>query len=50
MISLIERVSLKNIAPEETVSIGAGNFNTTASNKERYCKEKCIPKRAMNLR
>jgi hypothetical protein len=50
MISLIERVSLKNIAPEETVNIGARNFNTTASNKERHFREKCIPERAMDLR
>jgi hypothetical protein len=41
---------LRNIAPEKTVRFGARNFNTTASDKERYFREKYIPEWAVNLR
>jgi hypothetical protein len=37
------RVSLKNIAPEKIVRFGARNFNSAASDNERYCREKYIP-------
>ena len=45
-----ERGSLRNIAPEKPVRIGARNFNTTASESDRYFREKYIPERAVNLR
>ena len=48
--SLSERDSLRNIAPEKPVRIGARNFNTTASDKDRYYREKYIPERAANQR
>jgi hypothetical protein len=50
MTSLSERDSPRNIVPEKPVRIGARNFNTTASDKDRYCREKYIPERAVNLR
>jgi hypothetical protein len=31
------------------VRIGARYFNTTASDRDRYCREKYIPERAVNL-
>jgi hypothetical protein len=46
---LSERVSFKNIAPEKPVRIGARNLNTTASDKDRYCREKYIPQTPVNL-
>jgi hypothetical protein len=49
-ISLVERASLKYIAPDKTVRFGERNFNITASDKERYCREKYIPERVVNLR
>jgi len=41
--------SFRNIAPEKPVRIGAMNFNTTASENDRYFREKYIPERAANL-
>jgi len=46
---LEERRSFRNIAPENPVRIGAMNFNTTASENDRYFREKYIPERAVNL-
>jgi len=37
------------MAPEKPVRIGAMNFNTTASENDRYFREKYIPERAANL-
>jgi hypothetical protein len=50
MTPLSERDSLRNITPEKPVRIGARNFNTTASDKDRYCREKYIPEIEVNLR
>jgi hypothetical protein len=50
MISLNERDSPRNIAPEKPVRIGATNLNVTASDKDRYCREKYIPDKEINLR
>lgn len=49
-ICLSERDSLRKITPEKPVRIGARNFNTIASDKDRYSREKYIPERAVNLR
>jgi hypothetical protein len=49
MISFRERPSFRNIAPEKAVRIGAMNLNTTASENDRYFREKYIPERAPNL-
>lgn len=49
MIPLNERDSFKNIAPENPVRIGAMNFNTTASDRDRYSREKYNPERPVNL-
>jgi hypothetical protein len=46
---LRKRRSFKNIAPEKPVRIGAMYLNTTASEYDRYCREKYIPDRAVNL-
>jgi len=48
-ISFRERPSFRNIAPEKIVRIGAMNLNTTASESDRYFREKYIPERAVNL-
>ena len=50
MIPLGEMVSFRNNAPENVVRNGARNFNTTASDNDRYCREKYIPEREVNLR
>ncbi len=49
MTSLSEKDSFRSIAPEKPVRIGARNFNTTASDKDRYSREKYIPEREVNL-
>jgi hypothetical protein len=47
---LIVKGSLRNIAPEIPVRKGTKNFNTIASDNDKYCKEKYVPERAVNLR
>jgi hypothetical protein len=49
MTCLRERGSFRNIAAEKPVRIGAMNFNTIASENERYCKEKYVPEIPRNL-
>jgi hypothetical protein len=49
-ISLRERGSLRNIAPEKPVRTGVRNVNTIASDNDRYRREKYNPKRPKNLR
>ena len=48
-IPLSERDSFKNIAPENPVRIGAMNFSTTVSDRDRYIREKYRPDRPANL-
>ena len=48
-IPLSERVSFRSIAPENPVRIGAMNFSTTASDRDRYIREKYNPDRPANL-
>ena len=45
-----ESDSFKKIAPEKVVRTGAMNFNTTASDRDRYCREKYNPERPVNLK
>jgi len=49
MTCLRERGSFRNIAAEKPVRIGAMNFNTIASENERYCREKYVPEIPRNL-
>jgi len=49
MISFRERDSFRNITPEKPVRIGARNFNTTASDNDRCCREKYKPESPVNL-
>ena len=48
-ICLRGRRSFRNIAPEKPVRIGVMNFITTASENDRYFREKYIPESAVNL-
>jgi hypothetical protein len=47
---LREKGSLRNIAPENPVRIGAMNVNTVASDNDRCCREKYIPERVTKLK
>jgi len=49
-IFLKERSSLRNIAPEKPVRIGARNVNMVASDNDRRSREKYIPARPMKLK
>jgi hypothetical protein len=46
---LRDKASLRNIAPEKPVRIGAKNLMTTASDSDRCFKEKNNPEIEMNL-
>jgi len=48
-VSLREKGSLRKIAPENPVRVGAMNCNTVASDNDRYCREKYNPERPMKL-
>ena len=48
-IPLSERNSFRNIAPENPVRIGARNFSTMASDRDRYVREKYKPESPANL-
>jgi len=47
---LREKGSLRNIAAENPVRIGAMNVNTVASDNDRCCREKYIPERVTKLK
>ncbi len=49
-ISLKEMTSLRNVAPEKPVRIGARNVNMVASDNDRRSREKYIPARPMKLK
>ena len=48
-IPLGERDSFRNIDPENPVRIGAMDFRTTASDRDRYIREKYNPESPANL-
>ena len=49
-IFLKERPSLKNIAPENPVRIGARNFNMVASDNDKCFRERYAPTSVMKLK